>query len=281
MRGKIIEKSSILLLGRSTVVIGAVVITAISFVLGYFLGYKGGDISDVGKQVAGIAKERETAKEEEKKVLDASPVAAPAEKKAESLQEAPVVVPPPARDAEAVRVPPPASIAEAVTPAEEEEEPAKAPAKAPAKEAGSKKKQLKAAAADKGSSARTAVKETAPKEQPEEREESVGKAPAAKAAGGVTKAARHAKDALKKQAGGTSGHKQYTVQVGAFPGKEGAEHLMQKLKGQGYKPYVVNAGGDDTYYRVRVGTYKDKKEAAKGAAELSKKTGLQNFITVK
>jgi preprotein translocase subunit SecG len=39
------ERSSILLLGRSTVIIGAIVITVLSFGLGYFWGYKESDVS--------------------------------------------------------------------------------------------------------------------------------------------------------------------------------------------------------------------------------------------
>jgi cell division septation protein DedD len=94
------------------------------------------------------------------------------------------------------------------------------------------------------------------------------------------KTGRHAGAKAKKKAKSTdSSVKPFSVQMGAFPNKEGAEQLFQKLKASGYKPYIVNANGSNTYFKVRIGSFKNKKVAEKSAAELLKKTGLQNFVT--
>lgn len=275
MRAKFTEKSSILLLGRSTVIIGAVVITAVSFILGYFLGYKGGDLSPAGKQVAGLVKDRETAKADEKKVLEAPPIRPPVsapEKPPESSQDLPIVVPPQVGKGEAVRVPAPSrSGEEAVTPAELEEEARKA------RENSSepKKKRGKAPVIAGNDSE---VKEPVAKEPDDQVAKS--RKSSAKAPAGGAKAAGRAKEAVKKQAQAAH-QKLYAVQVGAFPNKEGAENQVQKLKSLGFSSYIVDASGDDMYFRVRVGSYKDKREAEKSSAALSKQTGLQNFVTLK
>ncbi|MEW5747059.1 MAG: SPOR domain-containing protein [Nitrospirota bacterium] len=73
--------------------------------------------------------------------------------------------------------------------------------------------------------------------------------------------------------------KQYTIQVGAFPNRTGAEQLQQRLKESGYKAYIVDADKGSDYYKVRVGAFKGKKEAERVAAMLRKKTAMQNFIT--
>ncbi len=53
----------------------------------------------------------------------------------------------------------------------------------------------------------------------------------------------------------------FTVQVGAFSRYENALHFMKELKMR-YRPYIVEEkDGDLTFYKVRVGKYKERQEA--------------------
>lgn len=54
------ERSSILLPGRTTVVIGAVLITIASFGTGYFFGFRGSSLSEQEELAAKSAKTAET-----------------------------------------------------------------------------------------------------------------------------------------------------------------------------------------------------------------------------
>jgi cell division protein FtsN len=72
----------------------------------------------------------------------------------------------------------------------------------------------------------------------------------------------------------------YTVQVGAFPSREGAERLQRMLKAKGVESYIVN-GRRDIYFRVRVGSFESRREAERNAAVLQKKTGMKNFVTIR
>lgn len=248
MRGRITEKSSILLLGRSTVMIGAIVITIISFGLGYFLGYKGTGVTETGQEEKGA----ETVPAEEKKVLEASQ-----SKNATGAQlnnkTAPPIIPPPVKT-------------DAIIPPE------------PIPEIPSRKMP------DLGQ--KPAI-EPPPDEQKaaddEQKSQEIGKA---KAGGDSRKkkasaAARSKKPAVEAARQGGTSKRLYTVQVGAFPSSEGAEQLKQRLQAKGYKPYIVSPGKGDTYFRVRFGSFANKKDAEKSASEFSKKTGLQNFVTTK
>src|SRR5208337_1994177 len=70
MRGGTTERSSILLLGRNTVLIGALLITVASFGIGYFLGLRGGNSATQEKQPVESAKASEVFPPEEKRVID-------------------------------------------------------------------------------------------------------------------------------------------------------------------------------------------------------------------
>src|SRR5271169_5600946 len=86
MIGRGTERSSILLLGRNSVVIGALLITIASFGVGYFFGYKSSGASVQEKQVAESSRPGEVVPLEEKRIIEL-PVAKEAAVK-------PAVVPP-------------------------------------------------------------------------------------------------------------------------------------------------------------------------------------------
>ncbi|MFQ3573104.1 MAG: SPOR domain-containing protein, partial [Thermodesulfovibrionales bacterium] len=75
--------------------------------------------------------------------------------------------------------------------------------------------------------------------------------------------------------------KNYTIQLGAFPSRSGAEELKTQLKGKGINAYIVNKDKDSIYFKVRVGSYSNKKEAERALISIEKQTGLKGFITVR
>lgn len=75
MRIRTPEKSPILLLGRNTVIIGAVVIVILSFGLGYFFGFKGGDLTGSEKEPEEAAVKTAKLPPDEKNVIETSPAA--------------------------------------------------------------------------------------------------------------------------------------------------------------------------------------------------------------
>ena len=80
--------------------------------------------------------------------------------------------------------------------------------------------------------------------------------------------------------GSNGGNVTYSVQVGAFGDTENARSLADKLGADGYRAYVVEplASDDKPLYRVRVGPFHDRTEAAGTAAELQEKYGLSPYI---
>lgn len=74
----------------------------------------------------------------------------------------------------------------------------------------------------------------------------------------------------------------FTIQVGAFATKENADNLVKRLTGK-YDDITVTAtaNGDQTLYRVRVGSFKWKEEAAAFADRLIIEAGLSARVTEK
>lgn len=244
------ERSSILLIGRSTVIIGAVVITVLSFGLGYFWGYKGSDVSQTEDEVKKDTEQKSPISPEDKRVLETTPKEAP--------------------------------IALSIKPPEFPQE--TRPQKSPETEKELPREQKTAEGkADKSHGVEIAedMAEQIEKAQPAEKASLEAKESEAKRS---KPAANAEKSAAKKKAvtktSKTSG-KLYTIQFGAFPNKEGAEQLRQSLSSKGIKAYIVSRTESDPYFRVRVGTYKSKKDAEKNAVILQKKTEMQNFVTTK
>lgn len=265
MRGGISERSSILLIGRNTVVIGAILITVASFGIGYFFGFRGSGVSEHEKPVVQTAKTAETLPLEEKQVIDL-PVKDLAGK-AVSSQAAP------AKEAE-----PDAESAD-----DKQAQPADGGEKPKAVSEAEPSGNLKTVSDQNKKTKKNENKTVAPAANQVQADASVQPARPAeadKAESVAPKTGKHAAGkAKKKTKGNVAGGKLYAVQIGAFPNKEGAEQLFENLKASGYSPYIINASEDNAYFKVRVGTFKSKKDAEKNAAELLKKTGLQNFVT--
>ena len=70
MRVRTPEKSSILLLGRNSVVLGAVLIIIVSFGLGYLVGYKGAPAPQTEQEIKSSPEPKAAIPPEEKKVLE-------------------------------------------------------------------------------------------------------------------------------------------------------------------------------------------------------------------
>jgi cell division protein FtsN len=73
----------------------------------------------------------------------------------------------------------------------------------------------------------------------------------------------------------------YSIQVGAFGERGNAIALRDKLGTDGFRAYVVEpaAGEEKPLYRVRVGPFADRDEAATTAAEVQEKYGLSSYIS--
>jgi len=71
----------------------------------------------------------------------------------------------------------------------------------------------------------------------------------------------------------------YTLQVGSFSERDGADELAERLKGQGFSAYLlkVDLGGKGVWWRVRVGRYPTE-YAAKWARLDLVKEGLSPIV---
>jgi DedD protein len=76
---------------------------------------------------------------------------------------------------------------------------------------------------------------------------------------------------------------EWTVQVGVFKGAAQAEALKKKLARGGFDAQVTTATADDGQprYRVRVGSFRSKDEAARTAERVRADRSLSTFVTAK
>jgi len=77
------------------------------------------------------------------------------------------------------------------------------------------------------------------------------------------------------------GHpKGYAVQIAAFRDRPTATGLIQRLKKKKYPAYLlaVGTGGQETWYRVRVGPYATRAQAEDAARRLKNKERLGSYI---
>jgi cell division septation protein DedD len=72
----------------------------------------------------------------------------------------------------------------------------------------------------------------------------------------------------------------YAVNVGSFKLKESIEGVVKNLKKKGYAPAVetVTLNDSSTWYRVTVGQFKTREEAARFAKELEDKEKLKTMV---
>jgi cell division protein FtsN len=73
----------------------------------------------------------------------------------------------------------------------------------------------------------------------------------------------------------------WTVQVGAFKDRNQAESVRKPLAAGGFDPYVIAAPGEDGQlrYKVRVGGYKTREDAARMAERVRRERSLTAFVT--
>lgn len=69
----------------------------------------------------------------------------------------------------------------------------------------------------------------------------------------------------------------YTIQLGAFKHKKGADALALRLRKGGYEAYLLTERGQ--LYKVRVGEYRSREAAKKVADQIRKSERLDSFIT--
>lgn len=254
------RNASLLILATDTVVITLIVIVAASLAVGFLVGYK---ISDwtrdgipflAGTQPKVPPPESARPPDHEKKPPEVVPASLPQETvkaSAEAPQTPPAAAPPAQVETEAPKAPSPA----------EEQSTREAPAK-PAETA-------KASLETPSKQARPSPVAEAKPRKPARETASAQKTP------------RDSGAAADSESGAGSGPARvYTIQVGAFPQKDEAEQLRDKLTAKGFKAYVVHGGEEDPYHRVRVGKYKDKKSTEQAAASLREKAGADCYILV-
>jgi cell division septation protein DedD len=75
----------------------------------------------------------------------------------------------------------------------------------------------------------------------------------------------------------------YTIQVGAYKNRRQADDSRQQLATAGLDAYVVALAAQEglARYRVRVGTYRSREEAATAAERLRAQRSLTTFVTPK
>jgi len=70
----------------------------------------------------------------------------------------------------------------------------------------------------------------------------------------------------------------YTIQIGSFVDLNRAEKVTEDLSSKGYEAYIVRMLDGSVSYRVRIGNFKNKKEAESAGQSLKKNAGLDYFI---
>ena len=75
----------------------------------------------------------------------------------------------------------------------------------------------------------------------------------------------------------------WAVQVGAFKDRGQAENVRRPLAAAGFEAYVLAGPGDDGQprYKVRVGTFKTREEAARMATRVRQERSLAAFVTAR
>ena len=75
----------------------------------------------------------------------------------------------------------------------------------------------------------------------------------------------------------------WTIQVAAFKNRKQADDMRQQLSSSGLEAYVATIAGPEGHarYRVRIGTFKSREEAAAAAERLRGSRSLSVFVTLK
>jgi DedD protein len=75
----------------------------------------------------------------------------------------------------------------------------------------------------------------------------------------------------------------WTIQVAAFKHQKQADELRRQLASSGLEAYVANIAGQSgqAHFRVRIGTFKSREDAAAAADRLRAQRSLSAFVTLK
>ncbi|MBN2653845.1 MAG: SPOR domain-containing protein [Nitrospirae bacterium] len=279
MKSKAIEKTSIILLSKSTAVLASVAIAVISMVVGYLMG-----ISSLGSDHHDESisqKKSEVIVPDEKRVLEPasanatqpSPITDPKPASTDSIK--PVIAP-----KEPVFMPVPQAGQPPVynesrtqqnsSPVQSVQKPAfQQPVQKPAPEP------LTRQAPERSLLKNTQQDMKMPLIRGDVEQQAQTTAPVVQQQ--KNKSSKPRTSVKPKQYSAPKGI--YTIQFGAFPSKVGADNLKRKLAAKNINAYVLNRRNSSDYYRVHSGSYTTWSSASKAAAGLKAKTGIDNFIT--
>jgi cell division septation protein DedD len=72
----------------------------------------------------------------------------------------------------------------------------------------------------------------------------------------------------------------FSVQVGVFVDKNGADQLVRRMQSKGYRPIILTANDDESrrWYAVRVGAYANRTEAAEAAANIGTQEKIKAVV---
>ncbi|MEJ2697880.1 MAG: SPOR domain-containing protein [Candidatus Sulfobium sp.] len=75
----------------------------------------------------------------------------------------------------------------------------------------------------------------------------------------------------------------YTVQIGALSDEKDAEDFRTRYRKKGYKAYIVSAKDKrgETIYKIRIGEFRNRRDADLLSLKLRKTEGLNTFVTFK
>ncbi len=263
MRIKEQSRSSMLILNRSVVVAGAVLIAVISIGLGYFIGFKTGHSGT--PEVEQIV-EKPLKIPEEKRVLELpqpkQPEGQPAQNQPPEMHQQ--------DESQGSRVQEAPQRTVQTNDRSKEEDTVRG-----------FNKQIGVPQRDASAQERDMAKQSQPDRRPNEAAPKPQSSDTAKTVPERLPPPQEEKKALKQTAKPQSQQRLYTIQFGAFPSRQGAEELRAQLKSKGINAYIVEKGKEDIYFRVRAGAYQGKKEAERNAISIEKQTGIKGFITVK
>ncbi len=74
----------------------------------------------------------------------------------------------------------------------------------------------------------------------------------------------------------------YSVQIGSYPSAGEAKHVVERWKGKGYPAYLMIADIPDRgrWYRVRIGGFESRDEAARYLKDFSSKEGVEALVVL-
>ncbi len=85
---------------------------------------------------------------------------------------------------------------------------------------------------------------------------------------------------VKKRALKKTSQEHFSVQAGVFGERSYADSFARKLRGKGYSAYIEDSTEEDgTVYKVKVGRFTSREEAAALARKLKESEGVDGFVT--